>query len=63
MELKNSIIAWKSKFTGKTGRGTTRFSTNQAKSICNDFNKKYLDIEHGFIQDSDMTGIHVPVKS
>lgn len=50
MKAGNYIIAWKSKITGKTGKGTTRFGIDQARAICNRENEKHPDIEHSFVK-------------
>lgn len=40
------VIAWKSKITEASGRGTTPFTKADADSLCQQRNKKYPELSH-----------------
>ena len=61
------IIKWKSKITGKTGGGTTRFGLWDAAEQVARLNRQFPDIEHWYEEDGDFSvhprQVHQPACS
>jgi hypothetical protein len=52
---KTYVIQWKSKLNGRAGRGTKRFSLEEAETLVDELNQEYPNIHHE-LQDSETPG-------
>jgi hypothetical protein len=52
------VIYWKSKVNGRTGRGSKRFSREEAAALAEELNREYPQIEHQAVKADS-----VPVSS
>ena len=44
------VIQWKSKISGRSGRGTKRFSLPEAEGLAHELNREYPDIHHELLE-------------
>jgi hypothetical protein len=61
---KTYVIQWKSKINGRAGRGTKRFTLEEAETLVNELNQEYPDIHHE-LSDSGTASVmesQVPVE-
>lgn len=59
---KSYVILWKSKINGRAGRGTKRFSLEEAATLVNELNREYPNIHHELL-DSETPGLEQPESS
>ena len=46
---KSYVIQWKSRINGRAGRGTNRFSLNDAENLAAELNREYPGIHHEIV--------------
>jgi hypothetical protein len=50
------VIQWKSKVSGRAGRGTKHFSLEEAERLVNELNQEYPNIHHEIMDPESLGG-------